>query len=59
MTNPLTILNKQIKKNRIYPSVVSQSYAKKKYTPNKIALSLNTFFKKKVLRYKIFKKNEK
>jgi hypothetical protein len=49
MTNPLKILNKQLSKNKIYPSEVARVYAKKGYSPSKIALELNTYFKKEVL----------
>jgi len=49
MTNPLTILNKQKAKNKIYPSEISKAYYEKKYTPNQIAMELNTYFKGSVL----------
>ena len=49
MTNPLTLLNKQKAKNKIYPSEISKAYYDKGYSPNKIAMELNTYFKGSVL----------
>lgn len=46
---PIRLLKKQINKNKIFPNEVARLYAEKKYSPKKISLEINTFFKKDVL----------
>lgn len=49
MTNPLTLLNKQKARNKIYPSEIAKAYYDKGYTPKRVAMELNTYFKGEVL----------